>query len=171
MSASLLAAAHSARQRERLDRKGSARAARAGGVPRRARAGAQRSRALCTRPSRTAAPRAAEGARARSSRATGTNGGVSKSTGRASDSTAEDQRRRGTELIHPTRAVHSRCRVLGRVDSAAIDAPCVLASHAPIAPRQRVVIQVEVLKAADARVRRFSRAEPPANSQVLAWHL
>ena len=45
----------------------------------------------------------------------------------------------------PERAGHARCRVLGRPDSAAIEAPCVLASHAPIAPRQRVVIPLELL--------------------------
>src|SRR5438445_6102957 len=39
----------------------------------------------------------------------------------------------------------ARCRVLGRADSAAIGAPCVLASHSPIAPGQRVVIPKRVL--------------------------
>src|SRR6266699_3057745 len=39
----------------------------------------------------------------------------------------------------------ARCRVLGRVNSAAIAAPCVLASHPPIAPSQRVVIPLEAL--------------------------
>ena len=41
--------------------------------------------------------------------------------------------------------MHARCGVLSRPDSAAIEAPCVLASHAPIAPHRRVVIQSPVL--------------------------
>src|SRR5258708_34443709 len=45
----------------------------------------------------------------------------------------------------PERAGHARWGVLGRPDSAAIRAPCVLPSHAPIAPRQRVVIQLGLL--------------------------
>ena len=38
------------------------------------------------------------------------------------------------------RAVHARCGVLSRVNSAAIHAPCVLASPPPVAPDRRVVI-------------------------------
>src|SRR5207248_4902904 len=38
----------------------------------------------------------------------------------------------------------ARCRVLSRANSAAIRAPCVLASHSPIAPNQRVVIPLEL---------------------------
>ena len=34
----------------------------------------------------------------------------------------------------------ARCGVLSRVHSAAMDAPCVLASHSSDTPRQRVVI-------------------------------
>src|SRR5262249_24800880 len=43
------------------------------------------------------------------------------------------------------RAVHARCGVLGRLDSPAIEPPCVRPSHAPSTPHRRVVIQAEVL--------------------------
>src|SRR5258707_11986404 len=42
--------------------------------------------------------------------------------------------------VSPGRAVRARCRVLGRANSSAIGAPCVLASHPPIAPRSTSVI-------------------------------
>src|ERR1700693_5075045 len=53
----------------------------------------------------------------------------------------------------PERAGHARWGVLGRPDSAAIEAPCVLPSHAPIAPRQRVVTPLELLELTFTRAR------------------
>src|SRR4051794_20007376 len=44
----------------------------------------------------------------------------------------------------------ARCCVLSRANSAAIHAPCVLASHSPIAPGQRVIIPLEALSASAA---------------------
>src|SRR5258705_13780326 len=65
----------------------------------------------------------------------------------------------------PERAGHARWGVLGRPDSAAIEAPCVLPAHAPIAPRQRVVIQLELLsrrRANEETGRGFLRDRPLA---------
>jgi hypothetical protein len=45
--------------------------------------------------------------------------------------------------------VHACCGVLSHLDSSAIEAPCVLASHVPSTPHRRVVIQLDVLSAAE----------------------
>src|SRR5690348_8052311 len=44
----------------------------------------------------------------------------------------------------PGRAARARCRVLSRADSAAIGAPCVLASHPIITPGRRASFRIEL---------------------------
>src|SRR5260221_1245636 len=71
--------------------------------------------------------------------------------------------------VSPGRAVRARCRVLGRANSTAIGAPCVLASHPPSAPRSTSVIlrrapgsggaPALALAPSDQRVRQRSKYE------------